>query len=358
MKLLEYEAKQLLADSDIFVPKSQIFSATDSVSLKAPIVLKSQVPTGGRGKAGGIVIVRNNDQIQPTIERLFALTIKNNLPRTLIAEEFLDIKSEYYVSVLVDKKSACIELVAHKNGGVDIETNTHDSFFRMQLDESNLGLAGKELADHFGHPTTDDSLRKLPSKLYECLVKNDATLVEINPLVLTEDKCLVAADCKISLDDAAIIRHPNWNFEHSKYSNNFVTLDENGNVATIANGAGLAMATIDAIADSGLRPANFLDIGGGANSASILEAFQKIMKYQNIKVIIINIFAGITLCDEVARAIIGAKQQINGLPPLYIRLAGTNYEIAKVMLEVNNIPLLDTLKACISAATKEVNGGK
>ena len=191
--------------------------------------------------------------------------------------------------------------------------------------------------------------------LYRCLIKNDATLIEINPLIYTTDKKLVAGDCKMELDDAAHFRHPEWKFEEKPTNTNFVTLDENGSIATIANGAGLAMATVDAVRDFGMNPANFLDIGGGSNSASVLAAFQKIMEYPNIKAIVINIFAGITRCDEVAKAIITAKEQISDLPPLSIRLAGTNVEQANALLAEHNIQLLPTLEACLRAARKGVD---
>ena len=162
----------------------------------------------------------------------------------------------------------------------------------------------------------------------------------------------------MTLDDAAAFRHPEWNFEQTSKEVNFVSLDEDGTVGIIANGAGLAMATVDAVADAGMRPANFLDVGGGANAASVLAAFRRIMEYRSVKAIVINIFAGITRCDEVARAIIEAKEQIVDLPPLCIRLAGTNYAEAKVLLDDAEISLLPTLKECLDTAKKEVSRGQ
>jgi succinyl-CoA synthetase beta subunit len=159
----------------------------------------------------------------------------------------------------------------------------------------------------------------------------------------------------MELDDAAALRHPDWNFEDKPKSANFVALDEHGTIATIANGAGLAMATVDAVATAGMRPANFLDIGGGANAESVLAAFARIMEFPTIHGIVINIFAGITRCDEVARAIIAAKSQIKDLPPLFIRLAGTNYEAAVELLAAENITILATLEACLAAAQEVVH---
>ncbi len=198
-------------------------------------------------------------------------------------------------------------------------------------------------------------MQDLVEALFRCFCANDATLLELNPLIYTRDGKFVAGDCKMDLDDAAAFRHPEWQFEQAKAEVNFVTLDQNGTVATIANGAGLAMATVDAVADAGMTPANFLDIGGGANEASVLAAFERIVSFPSVKVIIINIFAGITRCDEIARAVIAAKSQITNLPPVYIRLAGTNFEQAVDILTDAGIPTLATLEECIQHAAKEVS---
>jgi succinyl-CoA synthetase beta subunit len=179
-------------------------------------------------------------------------------------------------------------------------------------------------------------------------------LIEINPLVYTSDKKLIAGDCKITLDDNAAFRHT-WDFEEKPAEANFITLDPNGTIATIANGAGLAMATVDAVHDAGMAPANFLDIGGGANTETLLRAFKRLGEYPNIKAIVINIFAGITRCDEVARAIIAAKKQINDLPPLFIRLAGTSFDQAALLLADERIPILATLEECLASAKQEVS---
>lgn len=357
MKLLEYEAKNILSKSGINVPSGQILSINKNSNIKLPIVLKSQVPTGGRGKAGGIIKVNEISQLNPSVDQLLELSIKGYLPKTILAEEMLNIKHEYYISVLVNRKSANIQLVANKNGGVDVENNNQNSFLKLDLDEANLLNAGKMLSRLYDLPNMAKKLQGLIENLVSCLTQNDAVLIEINPLVLTDKNELVAGDTKMELDDSAIFRHPDWNFEQNIEGNNFVTLNINGQVATIANGAGLAMATVDAVADYGMEPANFLDIGGGANSESVLKAFNKIMEFKNIDAIIINIFAGITKCDEVAKAIIEAKKQIANLPPLFIRLSGNNLAEAKTMLAKNNIALLPTLEACLIYAKKEINNG-
>lgn len=353
MKLLEYEAKSLLNSAGIPVPASVVISKQYGPEITLPVVFKSQVPTGGRGKLGGIIIVEDSSVVTPTIDALFALKIKGFLPTHLLAEEKLAIASEFYLCVMIDQPSCQIRLVAHRNGGVEVEDNEASSFLHISLSKDNSEATGQQLAEYYDLPGQTFALQDMTERLYDCFVKNDATLIEINPLVLTDDKRLVAGDCKMELDDSARYRH-DWTFEDKPIDANFVTLNQLGDVATIANGAGLAMATVDAATDHGLNVANFLDIGGGANTESLLIAFRRIGDYPNVKAIVINIFAGITRCDEVAKAIIAAKQQIADLPPLCIRLAGTNFEAASELLQKEGITILGTLEECLIAAKKEV----
>lgn len=357
MKLLEYEAKRILSASDVPVPSSFVVAPVDEPTF-LPCVVKSQVPIGGRGKAGGIAVVKTTEEYTAAIARIAALDIKGFLPRTLLAEELLDIERELYLSVLIDRAQANVILMAHPNGGVEVEDNNPEDFLRLPLTSDNAEQARESLAELYGLEDKSFLLQDLVEKLYACFVRNDATLLEINPLVLTRDGQLVAGDCKMELDDAAAFRHSDWQFEEAQAETNFVTLNEHGTVATIANGAGLAMATVDAVADAGMVPANFLDIGGGANEASVLAAFQRIMQYPNVDVIIINIFAGITRCDEIAKAVIAARAQIDHLPALYIRLAGTNFEAAVQLLEAEQIPTLATLEQCIASAKSDTQKGK
>ena len=354
MRLLEYEAKTILRSAGVPVPNAQVITREYTPELALPIVLKSQVPIGGRGKLGGIVIVDNPEDVTITTDRLFELDIRGFKPNAILAEEKLDIKNEYYFSFVINKTDASIELVAHTNGGVEVESNDHASFLRTTITSKNAEQAGEQLAEYLDLPSQTFALQDIIERTYRCFTKNDATLLEINPLVLTANNKLVAGDCKIELDNAATFRHPEWDFEEKPTNANFVVLDEKGTVATIANGAGLAMATVDAVATAGMRPANFLDIGGGANAASVLSAFEHIMEFNHIHAIVINIFAGITRCDEVAKAIITAKSQIKDLPPLFIRLAGTNYDAAAALLAKENITILATLEECLRAA-KEVS---
>lgn len=355
MNLLEYEAKQILKDYHIPIPRAQ--TAKDSASkIIVPVVLKSQVPIGGRGKAGGVLIIDDQSDVAPAIEELLTKSIKGFTPSTILAEEKLSIKRELYLSILVNRDKECIELVAHNQGGTEIEANSRDSFLYIYFTEPPTSTQGEQLAEYLGLESHVFVLQEIIKNLYTALVKEDATLIEINPLVLTADDQLTAGDAKIVLDDSAKFRHPEWNFESTVTSANFVTLNEQGTVATIANGAGLAMATVDAVAAKGLVPANFLDIGGGANAESVLATFQRIQQFPNIKAVVINIFAGITRCDEVARAIITAKSEINNLPPLFIRLAGTNYQAAEVLLSEHSIALIPTLDSALDATYEVAHG--
>ena len=350
MKLLEYEAKKILSQAGIGVPDSYIVSNEPGF---LPAVIKSQVPTGGRGKAGGILVVRTDGEYSAAVHTITNLPIKGFTPRTLLAEQLLDIDHELYLSIMIDKSTAQVSLMANKNGGVEIESQ--DGFQSWELGKGNWEKVGQELADYFDLPEQTFALQDLIENLYKCFISNDALLLEINPLVVTTDGQVIAGDCKMELDDAAIFRHPDWQFESEKSETNFVTLDPNGTVATVANGAGLAMATVDAVADAGLVPANFLDIGGGANEASILAAFKRLMEYPSVRVIIINIFAGITRCDEVAKAIISARSKLDNLPPLAVRLAGTNYEQAAELLKEQGIEIQPSLGKAIEFAKEKTS---
>lgn len=349
MKLLEYEAKQILSQAGVPIPRSFLVESKKPAPF-LPAVIKSQVPVGGRGKAGGVAIVTTPEEFAQAISRIQQLEIKGFLPRRLLGEEVVDIKHEYYLSLIIDKQAAAIVLMAHTDGGIEVEENQANDFLRVVLTAQTISTAGNKLAEYFDLPEQTFALQELAEQLYQCFIQNDALLLEINPLIYTGGDTLVAGDCKMECDDAAAFRHPEWDFEEKQAETNFVTLDEHGEVATIANGAGLAMATVDAVADAGMKPANFLDIGGGANEASVLAAFERIMEYPDIRVIIINIFAGITRCDEIAKAVIAARSRIPDLPPLYIRLAGTNFEQAAQLLSEQHIPTLATLEECIQNA--------
>lgn len=355
MNLLEHESKALLQDASMTIPAGMVIHGTETLKASLPLILKSQVPTGGRGKAGGILKVTTQQELQEKSTLLFNLPIKGFIPQTLLAEELLNIDKEFYLSLLVDRKSASLKLIAHTNGGVEVEENKNFASWLVEYTHADYDQLGQELADYYDLQDQTFVLQDLVENLVTCLKKNDATMIEINPLVLTKENTLVAGDCKMTLDDAAAFRHPEWNFEAQPAEANFVTIDPQGTVATIANGAGLAMATVDGVYAAGLVPANFLDIGGGANVESLMSAFNRILQIESVQAIIINVFAGITQADEVAKAIIEARSNLDNLPPLFIRLEGTNFEQARVILNNANIELLSSLEACVIAAKEVVN---
>ena len=353
MKLLEYEAKQILRNCNLPVPDGSLVD--NSSKFGASCVLKAQVPVGGRAKAGGIIVVNNQTDYDSALTKLKDLEIDGHKTSAIYAEELLDIKRELYIAIVINYQKACLELVAHPEGGVDIEAHAVETFYRQTIDKQNYKHLGQTVADYLDINDLAFVLGDLIENLYSCFIQNDALTLEINPLVVTAQNQLVAADCKLELDNAACFRHAeDWDFVTQHQTSNFVNLDALGNVATIANGAGLAMATVDAIADAQLSPANFLDIGGGANEASVLAVFEKLMKYEKLEAIVINIFAGITHCDEVAKAVIAAQSQIDNLPKLYIRLSGTNSEIAEQMLKQAGIDFYKDLPACITAIKKDI----
>lgn len=348
MRLLEHEAKQLLSRSGVAIPRSELIESPDTIPALFPTIIKSQVLTGRRNKFGGVKIVQNQDTLAATVRSVFATDIDGYTPKSVLAEELLDIKREFYLNLSVSRDDQAVVLLAHRDGGVDIESQPKDAFFREVIDNSSE-VQALRLAEYLGLETHEFALGELLSQLLDCLQKNDALLLEINPLVLTQTSDLVAADCKMELDNAARFRHPDWNFYDAPTSANFVELNPLGTVATIANGAGLAMATVDAVQSAGYTPANFLDIGGGASKATVLAAFHELMKYSELQAIVINIFAGITRCDEVARAILAAREEIEDLPPLNIRLEGTNVAEARKLLSEHDITLYESLDSAIGA---------
>lgn len=348
MRLLEYQAKQCLAEAGVAVPQSNVVESA-TMAPTAPIVLKSQVPIGGRGKAGGVVIVREQSAVTPTIQRLFALDIGGYTPTKLLAEEVLSIARECYISLTINREHSSIELLAHTSGGIDVEEHESAAFFRQTITPQTVPTVAEALAEYLSLPEQAFALEDMVVNCLRCFIDNDCLLLEINPLVVTTDGQLVAGDAKMTIDDAALFRHPQWH-EAALEDHNFVTLDHNGTVATIANGAGLAMATVDAVTARGVQPANFLDIGGTATPEKILASFEQIARFPAVALIIINIFGGIVRCDDVAAAIISAKQQLPDLPPLAVRLTGNREVEAKALLAREHIPLYNNLSHILEEA--------
>lgn len=348
---MEYEAKELLRRSGVPTPKGVLATEFDK-NPWFPCILKSQVPIGGRGKAGGIKIAHNKSEYLTTIDQLYRLEISGFKPNTIWCEELIDISRECYISFIINRETNSIEVLAYPIGGMDIESYHRTDFFQEAYRPDSSFV--DRLADFLDIPDKAFILQDILHNLYECFTKEDTTLLEINPLILTKEGKLIAGDCKMELDNAAAFRHSDWNFEAPLVSANFVTLNQNGTIATIANGAGLAMATVDAVAAAGYTPANFLDVGGNTSPEKILESLTTISSLCDVKAIVINIFGGIVRCDDVARAIVLAKKSLPNLPPLYIRLNGNRSKEAVELLEKNHLSIHTSLGASLLQLKKDI----
>jgi succinyl-CoA synthetase beta subunit len=296
MQLLEFQAKDMLRRSGISVPTGHVISQGDSANptdFTYPVVLKSQVPVGGRGKLGGIKIVHNTDEFLATFPEVKALAIKGHKPESILVEQALDIDRELYLALRVNRDERRIDVVASPEGGVEIESHT-SSVISLPFDDEHAALSvAKTLA------VDQNACKTLLQALYTCMIDNDLLLLEINPLVVTKTDMLVAADAKCLLDNNALFRHPD-------YANQAVSssvLPLGGTIGVIANGAGMAMSTMDTIYAAGGRPANFLDIGGGTGEDVFIRNIREITQLPGVTSIIINIFAGITRCDDIAHGI-------------------------------------------------------
>lgn len=373
MKLYEYQGKELMKSYGIPVPHGYVCSSMeDLISLKErddfPHAVKAQVLAGGRGKASGIRIAENYDRLLEYAGDIFKLTIKNERVGKILVEKGLKIKSERYISFTVNRSERCISCIFSASGGVDIEevaAKTPDKIKKMNFHESSgfypfmarTMLAGTDIAT--------EEFKLLPDifiRLYTLFINMDCSLAEINPLVITDEGEVFAADSKIVIDNNALYRHKNYNNynltteyvelekEAMQADLNFVKLS--GEVGIIGNGAGLVMATLDMISLLGGTPANFLDIGGGANSEKVKKAVGIILKDKNVKVLFFNIFGGITRCDVVAEGIKNAFAELKIDIPVVIRLTGTNFEEGKKILEEMNFTIMSEM---YEAACKAVS---
>ena len=345
MHLLEYRAKGILTKAHIQVPEGHLI--TEDYVFEGEVILKAQVPTGNRGRRGGILKVASCDNLNKSVERLKQLNIDGYNSELILAEEILKFDHEHYFSLIVDYDTGSIRLLAIAKGGVDVE-ETQDELLSLEVIPKHIDDVADKLRKFYGYDTSlKESFFTFLHNVFDCFVKSDALLLEINPLVII-NKTPVAIDCKMEIDDNSLFRHPE--IDSNGTDANFVMLNPNGNTAIVANGAGLAMATVDQVNQAGLIATNFLDIGGGAGGKSIAKQFSKLSKLPNINAIIVNIFAGITHCDQVASAIIATRNEINALPPLFIRLHGTNFNEARVVLDKAGIELFGSLNDCIEAA--------
>ena len=348
MQLLEYQAKSLLRTSGISVPHGTVahrLTDIDIANLTYPVVIKSQVPVGGRGKLGGVKLVSNDDDFSATFSEVITLEIKGYRPSHILVEEALDIEKELYLALRLNRDNRRIDVIASREGGVEIESHS-SSVVSLPYDDKNIDdvISSTLVLDK-------QEVKTLVKGLRTCMIDNDLLLLEINPLVITKTDTLVAADAKCLLDDNALFRHPDY--ANQALSSSVMPLG--GTIGVIANGAGMAMSTMDTIYAAGSTPANFLDIGGGTGEDVFIKNLREITSLPDIRSIIINIFAGITRCDDIARGIIAAKKEIPGLVPLFIRLEGTRRDEAAAILDAAGIGMEPSLASCVEKALAEGN---
>jgi len=369
MNIHEHQAKQILKKYGAAVPKGVFGFSVDDIVEKAKklntqkYVLKAQIHAGGRGKAGGIKILDNMDDLTKAANEMLGkiLTTHQTGPngkevKRLYVEESSNIKKEFYLSCLVDRASSKIAFISSNQGGMDIEEVAKSNpekiittkvDFINEISEENC----KKIIKIFNlDEKTSSQGIKLIKSIYKMFISTDANLVEINPLILTQENNLLCLDAKMNFDDNSIFRHPEIlelrdlneedpaEIEASKYGLAYVKLD--GSIGCMVNGAGLAMATMDIIKLYGEEPANFLDVGGGASKEKVSAAFKIILSDKNVKGILINIFGGIMRCDVLAQGVVDAAKEIKINVPLVVRLAGTNFEEGKKILDNSSLEII------------------
>ena len=358
MKFREYEAKQIFRDAGIPVPSSVLITSPNEAApalqkVAEKVVLKAQVDVGGRGKAGGI-LPANADNITSVAAELFGKTIKGLKVEKVLVEEALEISHEYYLSITIDRSRKMPVILFSKEGGVEIETLAKErpgALHRVYVDPSFVALPDFIVRNVLGDAPKE--IGKIVKTLYAVFLTKDAVLAEINPLVMTP-KGVLAADGKIILDDNSLARQgisENRDLapreaEAEKHGFSYVELD--GSIGVIGNGAGLTMATLDIIAHYNGKAANFLDVGGGANSDRVMYAVRLVASMSGVKVIVVNLLGGITRCDEVAKGIVAAGIS----QPVIVRLAGTNEAEGRLLLEEHGYKMLDTMDLAIRAAVE------
>ena len=364
MKIHEYQAKQILARYNIPIPRGELAATPAEArsiakSYGVPVVVKAQVLVGGRGKAGGVKLAATPDEAEVVAERILGLNIKGVTVRKLLVAEATDIAQEIYLGAVLDRTSQRVVVMASAEGGVEIEEVARtmpEKIVKVAADPF-LGLAdfqARQLAFGIGLPTNlvRDFVR-IAKGLVQALMDTDASLAEINPLVIAKDGTLRAIDAKIVLDDNGLFRHRDLEalrdldeedvYEREARMNELSYVKLDGEIGCMVNGAGLAMATMDMIKLYGSAPANFLDIGGGARAERVAAALRIILSDRHVKAVLINIFGGITRCDEVARGIVTAIEQVKPSVPMVARLIGTNEEEGRRILAEANMITAATL---------------
>ncbi|HWL26849.1 MAG TPA: ADP-forming succinate--CoA ligase subunit beta [Ureibacillus sp.] len=369
MNIHEYQGKEILRKYGVNVPKGSVaFSPEEAVKVAKELgssvtVVKAQIHAGGRGKAGGVKIAKNLDEVRTYAKELLGKILVTHQTgpegkevKRLYIEEGSDIKKEYYLSLVLDRATSRVVLMGSEEGGMDIEEvaeKTPEKIFKEVIDPVTglVPFQARRMAFNMNIPSKlVNKAAKLMVGLYDAFIDKDASIVEINPLVVTGNDEVVALDAKFNFDANALYRHKDIvelrdydeedpkEIEASKYDLSYISLD--GNIGCMVNGAGLAMATMDTISYYGGQPANFLDVGGGATTEKVTEAFKIILSDKNVKGIFVNIFGGIMKCDIIAEGVIAAAKQIGLNVPLVVRLEGTNVNLGKELLNASGLNIV------------------
>ena len=367
MKIHEYQAKAMFRQSGIPVPEGKICTAKKDIAsllegMAMPVAVKAQILAGGRGKGGGVVLAKTPDAAQSAAEKILGMQLitkqtsaEGTEVKTILFEEGVKIAKELYLSMLVDRDNAGIVIIASRDGGMDIETVAAETPERIITVHVNplLGLQGYQVRELiFGleiAPAVAKSFATIIRQLFTLFMANDCSLVEINPLVITEDDTVIALDAKMDIDSNSLFRHPDILAMHdsseedeleaaaASHGLNYIRL--NGTIGSMVNGAGLAMATMDLIKQAGVEPANFLDVGGGANAEMVENGFRIILGDPNVRGIFINIFGGILRCDVLAEGVVAAAKKVGLSLPVVVRMEGTNVEEGRKILADSGLSL-------------------
>jgi succinyl-CoA synthetase beta subunit len=389
MNIHEYQAKEVLRGFGVPVPAGKpAFTVEEAVAaaqeLGGPVwVVKAQIHAGGRGKGGGVKVVKSIEDVKKEAERMLGMTLVTHqtgpagrLVKRLYIEDGSAIERELYLSALVDRETSRIAFIVSTEGGMDIEAVAHDTperihTFQVEPASGYSPFIGNEIAVALGvKGPAAKQIGQVVKALYEAFLAKDMSLLEVNPLVVTKDGNIVCLDAKMNFDDNALYRHKDIQalrdldeedpaeVEASKYDLSYIKLD--GEIGCMVNGAGLAMATMDIIKLYGSEPANFLDVGGGATKEKVTQAFKIIVSDKNVKGILVNIFGGIMKCDIIAEGIIAAAKEISLSVPLVVRLEGTNVELGKEILAKSGLAITsaDNLADAAEKVVKAVKGSK
>ena len=366
MRLLEYQGKELFDQYGIRIPRSHLANTLDEAKegarkLGYPIVLKSQLTVGGRGKAGAIVKCKSEEELEPKFNELVHKEVKGELPRGILLEEMADIRKELYLSLFLNRSKRCYSLISSAEGGVDIESAANRVVVDVPVDglrpqtaedtAGKLGLTGKTVASFVDFTT----------RLSRLVNEKEAELAEINPVAILKDDSLLALDSKVIIDDNALFRHPDLRkyeriseLEKQAEISGFSLVELDGNIAIIGNGAGLVMSTLDMVTDAGGRAGAFLDFGGRATTETIYEALKVISMIDKIDAILVNLFGGIVRTNLVAQAILDAYKNDLINVPVFARISGAESEKAKEMLNGSRAKLYNTVEEAIAAAVAAV----